>query len=250
MSTQTPTEKVIAFVVYPGMTLLDIAGPLQVLRGLPAPYRTLTVAERVETVDTDTGLQVRPEATFADAPHPCAVIVPGGSIPTIRAMANEALLTYLRSAAQTAEVVASVCTGALILAAAGLLEGRAATTHWAFAGYLEKLGSPYRRQRWVENGKIITSAGVSAGIDMALALAARLTDETTARLLQAGIEYDPQPPFGGIDWGLVNGPAAVRERAAVRPQLEQAMAEALASRPDLVARLGLERAARASATAW
>jgi transcriptional regulator GlxA family with amidase domain len=101
-------------------------------------------------------------------------------------------------------VVGSVCTGALVLAAAGLLEGRPATTHWAYHRLLERLGATYLPQRWLEDGKFITSAGVSAGIDMALALVARLTDEPTARRVQVAIEYDPHPPFGGIDWGQVN----------------------------------------------
>jgi transcriptional regulator GlxA family with amidase domain len=92
-------------------------------------------------------------------------------------------------------VVGSVCTGALILAAAGLLAGRQATTHWASHRLLERLGARYLPERWVEDGKFITSAGVSAGIDMALALTARLTDEPTARMVQLAIEYDPHPPF-------------------------------------------------------
>jgi transcriptional regulator GlxA family with amidase domain len=119
-------------------------------------------------------------------------------------MGNQAIRGYLRHAAQTAPVVGSVCTGALILAAAGLLEGRQATTHWAYHRLLERLGATYVRQRWVEDSKFITSAGVSAGIDMALALVARLTDEATARMVQLAIEYDPHPPFGGIDWSQVN----------------------------------------------
>lgn len=123
-------------------------------------------------------------------------------------MSNEAIRRYVRTAAQTAETVASVCTGALILASVGLLEGRQATTHWACYKILEDLGARYLRRRWVEDGKFICSAGVSAGIDMALQLSARLTDEDTARQVQASLGYDPQPPFGGIDYdhvGLLGG---------------------------------------------
>lgn len=234
------TGRVIAFVVYPGLTLLDLVGPLQVLRGLPAPYRTLTVGERLETVDTDTGLQIRPEATFADLPQPFAVIVPGGGLPTIRAMGNTAIRDYLQHAAQTAEVIGSVCTGALILGAAGLLEGRPATTHWAFASYLERLGARFVRQRWVEDGPIITAAGVSAGIDMGLALAARLTDAATARRIQNGIEYDPHPPQGGMDYHEVDTflAQAIADEAGLA-QRHTLMREALAERPDLQVRLGL-----------
>jgi hypothetical protein len=108
--------------------------------------------------------------------------------------------TYVRSAAKTAEVAGSVCTGALILGSVGLLEGRQATTHWAFYNVLEELGAEYVRKRWVEDSKFIFSAGVSAGIDMALQLAARLTDEETARRVQRSLGYDPHPPFGGIDY--------------------------------------------------
>ncbi len=116
-------------------------------------------------------------------------------------MSNPAIRSYVRSAASEAEFIGSVCTGALILAAVGLLEGKPATTHWAFYKVLEKLGSPYQRQRWVDNGKIINSAGVSAGIDMALFFASRLTDEATAKRVQKLIDYDPQPPLGHINWG-------------------------------------------------
>jgi transcriptional regulator GlxA family with amidase domain len=139
-------------------------------------------------------------ATFNDVPHPDILVVPGGVVGTARAMSNEALRSYVRTAAESAEIVASVCTGSLILAAVGLLKGRPATTHWVAPGVLNNYGSRYQRTRWVEDGKIITAAGVSAGIDMALYLVARLTDQETMRKVQLDIEYDPQPPFGGIDW--------------------------------------------------
>jgi transcriptional regulator GlxA family with amidase domain len=118
-------------------------------------------------------------------------------------MSNQVVGDYLRQAADTSPVVGSVCTGALVLAAAGLLEGRQATTHWAYHRLLERLGATYLPQRWVEDGKFITSAGVSAGIDMALALVARLTDEPTARMVQVAIEYDPTHRLGastGTRW--------------------------------------------------
>ena len=145
-------------------------------------------------------------------------------------MGDEALRDYLRQVAGTASVVGSVCTGAMILAAAGLLEGRDATTHWSHHRLLERLGAHYRPQRWVEDGNLITSAGVSAGIDMALALVARLTDEPTARMVQLWIEYDPHPPFGGIDWAQV-------DRNMAEPQVNQWVQTQLADRPDLLAKL-------------
>jgi transcriptional regulator GlxA family with amidase domain len=200
MSTEQQNEKVIAFVLYPELTLLDLIGPLQVLATLGTPYRSVVVGERVEVMDSDTRLRVMAERSFDEVKQPFAVIVPGGLAGTFRAMGNPTILDYLRSTAETAEVVGSVCTGSLVLAAAGLLKGRKATTHWTLSSQLEKMGAQYVKERWVEDGKFITAAGVSAGIDMAIYLAARLTNEATARMIQLAIEYDPQPPFGGIDW--------------------------------------------------
>ena len=115
-------------------------------------------------------------------------------------MGNERLINYLRFAEHTAELLGSVSTGAFVLGAAGPLEGRQATTYWAYYKILEELGAKYARRRWVEDGRFISSAGVSAGIDMALHLAARLTDEETARRVQRSLGYDPHPPFGGMDY--------------------------------------------------
>jgi transcriptional regulator GlxA family with amidase domain len=204
MPTGEQNEKTIAFVLYPGLTPLDLTGPLQVMTALSEispEYRTVVVGERLETIESDIPtLRMIPNKTFEEVPHPFAFIVPGGVTPTIRAMGNEAIRSYVSSAAETAGVVGSVCTGACILASAGLLEGRQATTHWAFYKVLEQFGAKYVRKRWVEDGKFITSAGVSAGIDMALQLAARLTDEETSREVQYRLGYDPEPPFGGIDY--------------------------------------------------
>jgi transcriptional regulator GlxA family with amidase domain len=196
-------QKTIAFVLYPGLTVFDLTGPLQVLTALSAiapEYRTVIVGERVEPTNTDIRVKMIPTHSFEEVPNPSVLLVPGGSVPTLRAMSNEPIRNYVRSAAETAEVAGSVCTGALILGSVGLLEGRQATTHWAYHKILEELGAKYVRKRWVEDGKFICSAGVSAGIDMALALAARLTDEETARRVQRSLGYDPHPPFGGIDY--------------------------------------------------
>jgi transcriptional regulator GlxA family with amidase domain len=173
---------------------------------------------------------VTADMTFGDVADPTVVIVPGGDAPTIKAMGDPAIRDYLRHAAETAPVVGSVCTGALVLAAAGLLEGRTATTHWAYHRLLERLGATYVPQRWVQDGKFITSAGVSAGIDMALALVARLTDEATARMVQLAIEYDPHPPFGGIDWSQV-------DRDVYEPMLGPMVQRQLADRPELLTKL-------------
>ena len=203
MATEQENQKTIAFVLYPGLTVFDLTGPLQVLTALSAiapEYRTVIVGERVEPTDTDIRVKMIPTHSFEEVPHHSVLLVPGGGVPTLMAMRNEPIRNYVRSAAETAEVAGSVCTGALILGSVGLLEGRQATTHWAYYKILEELGARYVRKRWVEDGKFICSAGVSAGIDMALALAARLTDEETARRVQRSLGYDPHPPFGGIDY--------------------------------------------------
>jgi peroxiredoxin/putative intracellular protease/amidase len=232
-------EKVIALVAFPELTLLDLVGPLQVLKALPAPYRTVVVGEVKEPMATDTGLTITPERTFAEVPQPFAIVVPGGP-GSVAAMASPALQSYLRAAAPKADVVGSVCTGALVLGAAGLLEGHRATTHWAYSGEIEKLGARYVRERWVEDGKLLTAGGVSAGIDMALALVARLTDAATARRIQLGIEYDPHPPQGAIDWSRVGDAERERQRQGGTGRRLQDAARLLADRPDLLRRLGIE----------
>jgi transcriptional regulator GlxA family with amidase domain len=196
-------RKTIAVVLYPGLAALDFIGPLQVLATLEqfAPeYRVVVVAANREPMGSDLPMQMVADATFEDVPHPYAIVVPGGRVPTIRAMSDPVIRAYVRTAAESAEIVASVCTGSLILASVGLLDGRKATTNWFFHGLLGQFGARLVPERWVEDGKFITSAGVSAGIDMSLYLVARLTDEATARRVQAALDYDPAPPFGGIDW--------------------------------------------------
>lgn len=205
MSAEGQHEKVIAFVLYPGLTVFDITGPLQVISRLSQMrpeirIRPVVVAERIVPISTDAGVDVLPDRTFAQVPHPYALVVPGGTSATLRAMSNPTIRDYVRTAAKTAEIVASVCSGALIVASVGLLEGRQATTHWAVEDILERYGATYQRKRWVEDGKFILSAGVSAGIDMGLQLAARLTDEATARQVQRSLDYDPRPPFGRPDY--------------------------------------------------
>ena len=237
---QQPEERVIALLMFPELTLLDLVGPLQVLKGLPAPYRTLVVGERKSPMLTDTGLTITPERTFDEVPRPYAVVVPGGP-GSVAAMANPAIQGYLRAAAPQAEVVGSVCTGALVLAAAGLLDGKRTSTHWAYAKEIERLGAIYVRDRYVVDGKLITGGGVSSGIDMALALAARLTDEATARRIQLGIEYDPRPPFGPIDWSRVGAPELERQRQGGTGRRLRDAPELLAGRPDLLRRLGIEK---------
>ncbi|WP_328786424.1 MULTISPECIES: DJ-1/PfpI family protein [unclassified Streptomyces] len=225
--------KTIAFVLYPGLTPLDIVGPLQVfaaLSELVPGYRTVVVGERIEPMGSDTPLSLVPSHTFEEMADPCAVIVPGGLVPTLAAMADENLLQNLRETASRSEVVGSVCTGSLLLAAAGLLEGRQATTHWMYRDLLTRFGATPVPRRWVEDGRFITAAGVSAGIDMALHLVGRLAGEEVARMVQLFIEYDPEPPFGPIDWT----PA---ESGQYAPFARQLLRTALTDHPALLARL-------------
>ena len=192
-------KQLLAFPVYPGVTPLDLVGPLTVLRDLTGTaYRTVVVGERTDRLPTDTALQVVPAATFADVPAPFAVIVPGGGPATVAAMADEALLGYVRSAAATAQLVGATGNGALVLAAAGLLTGRRAAAHWAYAELLESHGVTWASERWVEDGRFLTAAGGAAGIDAMLALLARLKSRSAAQLAQLFMEYDPEPPFGPL----------------------------------------------------
>lgn len=229
-------QKQIAFVLYPEMTPLDLIGPLQVVKNLQTfgLFDVVTVGERVEPVPTDVGIGMQPERTFEQVDKPFGLVLPGGLIGPIKAIANDRLMAYVRAAGEGAEVVGSVCTGSIILAAAGLLDGRRATTHWSFLDHLGRLGARPVRERWVEDGKFITGAGVAAGIDMALALVSRLAGEDTARTIQAVIEYDPQPPLGGIDWDWV-------ARSQLGPRLLDGvvptMREILAGKPELAEKL-------------
>jgi transcriptional regulator GlxA family with amidase domain len=202
------SEKRIALIIYRGLTVFDLAGPLEmvsVLARLRPEFKPLVVAEKVEPVTSDTGLTFMPNALFSEVPTPDVLIVPGGGQPTLKLMSNLAIRQYIRNADQSTRYTTSVCTGALLLASVGLLEGKDATTHWGYTRFLEKFGACYRRQRWVAQGKTINSAGVSAGIDMSLYLIAQLTDEQTARQVQLAVQYDPHPPFGDIDYDHLPG---------------------------------------------
>lgn len=231
------SDKVIAFLLYPGLSLLDMIGPYSVLSNLGRGYRTVVVGEKVESMPDDFGLGITPHLSIDDVPKPYALIVPGADLATFTTMANDKLMAYIRSAGEKAEVVCSVCTGACILAQAGFLKGRKATTHWAYAPFLEKLGATYIRQRWVEDGKFITAAGVSAGIDLALHLAARFADEAASKAVQLYVEYEPQPPFGGLDWSMANEEAISKASAVNLSERLADMDKVLANKPELLAQL-------------
>jgi putative intracellular protease/amidase len=186
----------IAAVLFPRLTALDIVGPYETLQRLPGATVTF-VGHQVGEIRTENGfLGLTVDATFEDVPTPDVIIVPGG-VGTRVLLEDERLLGWLRRAHQTTTFTTSVCTGSLVLAAAGLLNGLTATTHWAAMAELEGLGAIPTGQRVVEHleRRIITAAGVSSGIDMALRLAELLVDDIAAMAMQLGIEYDPQPPF-------------------------------------------------------
>jgi transcriptional regulator GlxA family with amidase domain len=230
--------KHIAFVLFDEITLLDLVGPLQVLKALTSPFAAVVVGEHLRPMSTDTGLSITPQRRFADVPDPYVVLVPGGA-GSVAAMANPAVQAYLKRSARSATIIASVCTGALVLAATGMLEGRRATTHWAYARELELLGARYVRERWVEDGPFITGAGVSAGIDLALVLVAKLASRKEATRIQLGIEYDPHPPYGGIDWPRVGDVERQRQRQGGTGRRLNDARRLLAGRPDLLERLRL-----------
>ncbi|GHE93562.1 hypothetical protein GCM10018785_69250 [Streptomyces longispororuber] len=192
----------IGILLYDGYSLLDPTGPAEILARVPGASVTM-VAERRGPVRTDTGdVAVVAERSLAEAGRLDVLLVPGaGNRGTIGAMGNQTLLRWIRATDRHTRLTTSVCTGSLVLAAAGLLDGRRATTYWASAEYLEKtFDVTYVPERFVESGKFITAAGVSAGLDMALHLVARLTDDDTARAVQLAVEYDPRPPFHAGDW--------------------------------------------------
>ncbi|MFF0146112.1 DJ-1/PfpI family protein [Amycolatopsis sulphurea] len=223
------TEKTFAFVVYPGFTVLDLVGPLQVLNHHAATdpsVRVVVVGETREALGTDTPLRVAPSHTFAEVPDPDWVLVPGGAAPTLRALSDTTLIAYLRHAAAGAALMTSVCTGSLLLGEAGLLEGRKATTHWLFRDLLRAFGAEPVAQRWVEDGPVITAAGVSAGIDLALHLVERIAGPAAARGVQFAIEYDPRPPHGPLDW-------AEAPHESLRSRREVALRDGLADAPEL-----------------
>ncbi|HEX3517474.1 MAG TPA: DJ-1/PfpI family protein [Solirubrobacteraceae bacterium] len=184
----------IAVVLYPRFTALDAIGPYEVLSRLPGAKLTF-VAEQQGSVASDNGmLTILVERSLSETRGADIVLVPGGP-GEVAARAGATTLDWLRAADETSTWTSSVCTGSLVLAAAGLLEGRRATSHWLAFDELERLGAIPVHERVVFDGKFVTGAGVSAGIDMALALAAKVAGPEVAQAIQLGIEYDPQPPF-------------------------------------------------------
>ena len=199
----------IAIPLFDRFTALDAVGPYEVLWRLPGA-RVRWVGAEARPYATDRGLQLVAEATLDDVPAPDVLVVPGGT-GTRDAIDDERLVAWIRAAHETSTWTTSVCTGALLLGAAGILDGLRATTHWAFMDDLARYGAEATSERVVRQGKVITSAGVSSGIDMALTLAAEIAGADVAQAIQLRIEYDPMPPF---DTGsTAKAPAHIREMA-------------------------------------
>lgn len=186
----------IAMLVYPGMTALDLIGPQQVFGYMMAAHIHL-VWKSKDPVVSDTGIAITPTKTLAECPDPVDILfVPGGGRETIQLMEDADIQSFLASRGATAKLVTSVCSGALVLGAAGLLKGYKATTHWSVHDVLPLLGATPVQARVVEDRNRITAGGVTSGIDFGLRIAARLRGEDFARALELNLEYDPQPPFG------------------------------------------------------
>jgi transcriptional regulator GlxA family with amidase domain len=184
----------VAFLLYERFTALDVVGPHDVLNGVPGT-ESVFVAERAGPVrnESDT-LSLVADRAIAEVPSPDVVVVPGG-FGTRALLDREPLLEWLRGAHETSTWTTSVCTGSLLLAAAGLLDGVRATTHWVARDILRDLGAEVVDERVVIDGKIATAAGVSSGIDMALRLVQLVNGDEVAQAVQLGIEYDPDPPL-------------------------------------------------------
>ena len=184
----------IAILLYEKLTALDAIGPYEVLRSVPGWEVRFVGAER-GAVRTDSGaLGLSADYSLGEVPEADVVLVPGGE-GSEALMEDERILSWLREIDRGTKWTTSVCTGSLVLGAAGLLEGKRATSHWLFLDRLGELGADPVGGRYVEDGKVVTAAGVSAGIDMALHLVGREAGPEVAQAIQLGIEYDPQPPY-------------------------------------------------------
>jgi transcriptional regulator GlxA family with amidase domain len=189
-----PQRIQIAIVLFDNVDAQDAVGPYEVLRWLPGAEVALVASTPGPKRSEHGKLALLADHALEDVPRPDIVIVPGGAGET-PARDDRKLIGWLQRAYETSTWTASVCTGSLLLGAAGLLRGKRATTHWTAIDELAQFGATAVRERYVFDGKLVSSAGVSAGIDMALALAARIAGPDVAQAIQLGIEYDPAPPF-------------------------------------------------------
>ena len=183
----------VAYLVYPGMTALDMVGPAEIISRWPGVQAQLVGAEP-GPLRTDLGMEITPDADFDSARMPDLLLIPGASDP-MPVLADAATLDWVRRVAESATLLTSVCSGASVYAAAGLLKGRRATTHWAFRDAVRAMGVEVVPDRVVYDLPFVTGAGVSAGIDLAIELTTMIDGEELARQLQLWVEYDPQPAY-------------------------------------------------------
>lgn len=185
----------IVFVLFDNVTQLDFTGPVQFLSRLPGAV-VHVVSKDGQPVTTDCGFSILPRSGFANCPQANVLCVPGGH--GVRdAIADTAIVDFVRQQAKGADYITSVCTGAFVLGAAGLLQGKKATCHWAYTQLLPLFGATHAPARVVRDGNLITAGGVTSGIDFALDLIAAISGEDVAKTIQLALEYDPAPPFGG-----------------------------------------------------
>jgi transcriptional regulator GlxA family with amidase domain len=216
----------IAIGLYPGFTALDAIGPYQVLTNLPGAEVVVCAARKGDLADDNGLLHLDIAHTFDDIPEPDVLLVPGGLVTRKLARDGDPIVEWIRAAHPHTTYTTSVCTGALLLGAAGVLDGLRATTHWIAYDALRSYGAEPTEERVVDQGKVLTAAGVSAGIDLALTLVARMSGPEVAQAIQLGIEYDPQPPF---DAGAPSkAPAEITElvRGLMTSAEEQLLSEA------------------------
>jgi cyclohexyl-isocyanide hydratase len=205
----------IGMLLYPRLTQLDLTGPFEVLHRVP-DVKVHLVWKDTQPVHSDSGLGMLPTTSFADCPPLDVVFVPGGH-GQVALMSDPVVLDFLRRHGRTARYVTSVCTGALVLGAAGLLDGYNAATHWAFVELLPAFGARHVAGRVVVDRNRITGGGVTAGIDFALRLAAELAGEDIAKAIQLGLEYDPAPPFASGHPDVADPALVAQVRARLAP---------------------------------
>jgi cyclohexyl-isocyanide hydratase len=204
----------IGLLVFPKVTQLDLTGPVQVFSSVPGAKLHL-IWKRIEPVQSDSVLVLTPTTTFADCPQLDVICVPGG-IGSDDLLGDEEVLSFLRKQAEGAKFVTSVCTGSLVLGAAGLLKGYRAATHWTAMDNLSAFGAVPTKTRVCVDRNRVTGGGVTAGIDFALTLVSKLVDEATAQAIQLRLEYNPAPPFnsGSPDTAPSQVLALIQERIA------------------------------------
>ena len=223
----------IGFLLFPQVQQLDLTGPYDVLASLP-DVKVHLIWKDLMPITASTGLVLKPTMTFEDCPALDVICIPGGS-GVGPLMEDEQTLDFIKTQAANARYVTSVCTGALVLGAAGLLKGKRATTHWAYHELLAPLGAIAVKDRVVRDGNLLTGGGITAGIDFALTLAAELFDQDTAELVQLQLEYAPAPPFnaGNPETAPTSVLEEARKRAAGSLKLRAEITERAAAKLDL-----------------